>query len=328
MYPGGPPPPQRRSADDKEWVEPFDPAKGNYVSESGMTTQSATTADGWQVHGPNRDDAPRAGAQKDRPSLYPPKPNVQPEADAARLRAEAARMRHAADAAAAQEKEAAADAIRSMDLPAIPAQPPRWEAEEAEAAARGVQPPAIAGAGQVDDDSEEEIDSGLIGSRIGKVAAQGRGESWVEPPSVTSNDLDSMEERMRSLQETIDQQPSPRAAAAAAVMGSDSDSEAGELSMLSAASGPSPAKGPLATKARAAAAAMDLDSSAETAAADESFGLAALKRRGSGVDRSLEGSLTSDADDGRGDLAVKVDDSSEGDSDDEIYRQMRNRDAL
>ena len=61
----------------KEWVEPFDPAKGNYVSESVSVSESVmTTTDGWQ---------------KERPSLYPPKPNanVQPESDAARLRTEA-----------------------------------------------------------------------------------------------------------------------------------------------------------------------------------------------------------------------------------------------
>ena len=101
-------------------------------------------------------------------------------------------------------------------------------------------------------------------------------------------------------------------------MGSDSEPDSGELSMLSAASGPSPAKaspakGPLAAKeARAAAAAMDLDSSAETSAADESFpagesaGLAALNRRGSGVNRGVEVSF----DDGTGELAVKADEGN------------------
>jgi hypothetical protein len=99
------------------------------------------------------------------------------------------------------------------------------------------------------------------------------------PPVLTSNDLDSMEARMRSLQESINQ-------------GHEQPGETSEEDEEAAA--PAPSESPaaatappplLAARARAAAAVIDLDSSIETAAADESFtGSAAVLRDRIGAD--------------------------------------------
>lgn len=204
-----------------------------------------------------------ADATQPQPQLY--QEQAQPSTSlypvAARLRTDAARMRHAADSEAAYTAQDAAD---SRD---------GWAAREdrgkqGEAAQRAASEMATIAPATEEEFSEDALP--VVRRDSGAVEA---------PPVLTSNDLDSMEARMRSLQESINQ-------------GHEQPGETSEEDEEAAA--PAPSESPaaatappplLAARARAAAAVIDLDSSIETAAADESFtGSAAVLRDRIGAD--------------------------------------------
>eukprot|EP01043_Picozoa_sp_COSAG02_P035761 COSAG02_NODE_2580_length_8493_cov_3.138432_7_plen_1283_part_00 len=277
LYPGGPPAPQRRTA-----ASHFASSEQNcgvaqmaaHESPEQVKVPTVGGETGDKIVEGTQPQAQLHQEQTNAPSLYPA---------AVRLKVDAAQLRHAADSQAALEAREAAEAAYDTDTLAAREETGRQgeggeggtierrdtqvetvqgQQQQQQSQGRGREPPTSAAEessgntlmGRITKMTSTDEARGTDDVRIGTTipVVHGDGGSVEAPPVLTSNDLDSMEARMRSLQESI----------------SRGQEQHGDTSEDEVAATAPP---PLAARARAAAAMMDLDSSIETAAADESF---------------------------------------------------------